>query len=1168
MLSPAGPAGSWRVVRAADAVEAAPVHVRWPEDGEPRLLPAPESVRRRWRERLRQVRLEGEPGGGLSVGGIGSADAPPWRGTWTGGNGDEADGTGGVRYGIGAVGFPHASLDGWLLADGDRARLDALCLLPGSGGTWAAAVRTRIALTRTAPARAVPGRSAPARAAPPAEDSAEGGGTRRRAEPWGRSFRGTVVPVDEMGNELPGHGLDITFGHPPRLCRETTSPAMALCSTAPLVEAAVQWIAHCADSADIRAEQVPDAATHHLTVEYGPRHEDIGAPIWNVRRDLPSLPGFALPVKADHGRARLVLRGTELTGVVELTGRIPVTGEPVTYRARFAAEENTTPPPSPDPVREATTPPDAPPTEPLGAPSGVPQIEPSGVPEPDLPLPASRDLLERWWSPTGPLRWADLTERDAAAWAVRTPHRAASYDGGLVLRFFEPWQLAVGLLREPGADADRPPELVVLRRAEPTRGVSEMVPAGAGPVHGGRQTVSAGSESAQGVPGAGPAGAGPTRGEQQTASTGSEPTHRDSQTVSTSSDQAHEAPWVVTTGAEPPHRNPQTSSTGLELPHGPPQTVSTSPKPEAAPHDRFALRDVAQRLVVAGRHAEARPLLRHASAAYERAAAQAEETWRDTGSARWRETLIGEWTSLLFLLDHQTICDAALGDHEALVDRLARSGEIRARLLEAGRDPGRVPYRPELVADTLKAALGQTQYAEYWRTMLDHDEERVDQLQAVEPFHSRLVRALTRLGEPGAALLAAEAGRGRAFADLIGRAVPRPLRARRAWVFGAPPPPNEERLRLLLSRSGQPAVVYHLSGDLLVRWVALPGGDTVAHAQRLDVPELAAAVRRVRVGGPTATATQLTRQADSVGHPGGTEDALRHLGQLLWPAEVDDLLPDDPDHAVTLVPHGPLAHVPFAALPDDAGRPLVRRHALTVLPALSLLEGLLDRRDTRREERPAPARLLAFVAPEPLPDGLLPLDVAAEWFPALVDAYGPARSTAHYGRNATAEHLAREAAAAGILCFVSHASTYDGSAGTDPMDSYVALAATAAHDGRLRAAELGGLRTGADLVVLAACESGLGRSTADGVIGLGRAFLVRGPTAVLMTLAPVRETDALTVVLGFFEGWLREGRTRAAALRRAQLELADTCPGDPARWSPYILLGLGGRGLVPPAPAH
>jgi CHAT domain-containing protein len=55
-------------------------------------------------------------------------------------------------------------------------------------------------------------------------------------------------------------------------------------------------------------------------------------------------------------------------------------------------------------------------------------------------------------------------------------------------------------------------------------------------------------------------------------------------------------------------------------------------------------------------------------------------------------------------------------------------------------------------------------------------------------------------------------------------------------------------------------------------------------------------------------------------------------------------------------------------------------------------------------------------------------------------------------------------------------------------------------DGLLTADEVAHLDLTADLVVLSACESGLGRVGGDGIIGLSRSFILAGADSVVVSL--------------------------------------------------------------------
>ena len=120
-------------------------------------------------------------------------------------------------------------------------------------------------------------------------------------------------------------------------------------------------------------------------------------------------------------------------------------------------------------------------------------------------------------------------------------------------------------------------------------------------------------------------------------------------------------------------------------------------------------------------------------------------------------------------------------------------------------------------------------------------------------------------------------------------------------------------------------------------------------------------------------------------------------------------------------------------------------------------------------------------------------------------------------------------------------------------------------DGLLTAMDVGGLDlTGTELVVLSACETGVGEvQIGEGVIGLRRAFRMAGARTVVASLwkVPDRETERL---MGrFVQLWL-EGKRPAPALRQAQLELIAALRAEqdarrrsapPLYWAAFITHG-------------
>jgi CHAT domain-containing protein len=109
-------------------------------------------------------------------------------------------------------------------------------------------------------------------------------------------------------------------------------------------------------------------------------------------------------------------------------------------------------------------------------------------------------------------------------------------------------------------------------------------------------------------------------------------------------------------------------------------------------------------------------------------------------------------------------------------------------------------------------------------------------------------------------------------------------------------------------------------------------------------------------------------------------------------------------------------------------------------------------------------------------------------------------------------------------------------------------------DGWLTAAEVLDLDLAGALVTLSACESGRNEVFGgDELIGLTRAFLGAGAATLVASLWLVQDETTAELMDKWYEH-LREGVGRAAALRRAQLELRDKF-SHPYYWSPFVLIG-------------
>jgi CHAT domain-containing protein len=250
-----------------------------------------------------------------------------------------------------------------------------------------------------------------------------------------------------------------------------------------------------------------------------------------------------------------------------------------------------------------------------------------------------------------------------------------------------------------------------------------------------------------------------------------------------------------------------------------------------------------------------------------------------------------------------------------------------------------------------------------------------------------------------------------------------------------------------------------------------------------------------------------------------------------------------------IVPDGPLHLLPFAALVAADGRYLLEQRAVNIALSATLFRQL--------SEAPAPAADAAIFAvgalpgtgvaaaafpaarlsEVPLPHAAVELQSIRERFPGTVLLTGAqASETGIKALNGEAR----------VLHFATHAVTDARS----PLDSYLALGAAPADvalgdNGRLQAWEIyEQMQLNAGLVVLSACETGLGRDMGgEGLIGLTRAFQFAGAAAVLASLWPVSDASTASLMTTFY-GHLQDGASQDDALRLAQLSLASPSAGS------------------------
>jgi CHAT domain-containing protein len=348
--------------------------------------------------------------------------------------------------------------------------------------------------------------------------------------------------------------------------------------------------------------------------------------------------------------------------------------------------------------------------------------------------------------------------------------------------------------------------------------------------------------------------------------------------------------------------------------------------------------------------------------------------------------------------------------------------------------------------------------------------------------------------------------------------------------------------------------------------------------------------------------------------------------------QIEDLIKDK---RLLIVPSEPLTQLPFQVLVTEAPKTalpssvadyrqiawLARRHAITLLPAVSSLKALrelakashagepyigfgnplLDGEPAKFKEDGPAAKLAREKRCEPtLRQGVASLlglrggtrstmrssggiaDVAdiRSWAPLpetadeLCDVahdLGVDPTTHLYLGAAATETKVKQLSENGALAKykIIHFATHGAIAGQvsrasepgpllTPPDK-----ASEADDGYLSASEIAGLKLDADWVILSACNTAAGGAQgAEAPSGLARAFFYAGARSLLVSHWEVASDATVKLITKAIAELKVDPKIgRAEALRRSMLSMIDTgkdYEAHPAFWAPFVLAGEGG----------
>jgi CHAT domain-containing protein len=349
-------------------------------------------------------------------------------------------------------------------------------------------------------------------------------------------------------------------------------------------------------------------------------------------------------------------------------------------------------------------------------------------------------------------------------------------------------------------------------------------------------------------------------------------------------------------------------------------------------------------------------------------------------------------------------------------------------------------------------------------------------------------------------------------------------------------------------RPGETAFVFFLAEPASIRWTITR--DTIRAASLAGRAEIERRASRVRelLSAPSDLSTM--------------RDAAARLAELLFSGAA--LAGSKP---LVIVPHGVLHYIPFEALPVG-GQLLVERHAISYAPSLNALAHL---RSTPSSD--ASFRVLAVGNPTvsagagaALRGGdvenlalLGPLPFAEQELYSIGRAF-PDRTRVMSGASARESDLrSPELSRFPVIHFATHGLVSD----SQPKRSGLLLAPEAGEDGLLQMSEIYGLNLRANLIVLSACQTALGKEiTGEGLVGLSRAFFYAGARSVVAALWNLNDRFAAEFIERFYTE-LNGGVAAEEALRRVKASyVGHPRYAHPFYWSSLVILGDGTRPLV------
>ena len=510
-----------------------------------------------------------------------------------------------------------------------------------------------------------------------------------------------------------------------------------------------------------------------------------------------------------------------------------------------------------------------------------------------------------------------------------------------------------------------------------------------------------------------------------------------------------------------------------------------------------------------------------------------------------------------------------LGNAYQSLDDFKQAIEYHSRGLSIAKELGDWAGEPDLLyslgrdfelSGSLREAVDYYRYSvklyNKLRALLQSEDTwKISFRNACQYAYIALWRTLVKLQKTDEALCVAEQGRAQALKDLMKLRYDSELLAYGSFH-------QELTISSMMSDTSAQIVFVALDTNNIYSWV-LKGTDVLFNKETIDDVTLLVKKTLEEIGVNVGVKCENRTLDEPEGHvPVNNKQSCQRRDhyknnslRLLFDCFIGPIAKEIEGDELVVVPDGPLCLVPYAACLDEAGRYLSESIRIRILPSLTSLKLITDCPEDYHK------KIGALLVGDPCVVEVKRIRGKRARLPRLERAEEEVKIIGEIlytkpltGRDATKEEVLKRIGSVALVHIAAHGDMEAGEIALAPNPDR-ASKIPKEEDFLLTMSDVQAVQLRAKLVVLSCCHTAQGKVTAEGVVGIGRAFLGAGARSVLVSLWAIDDEATMEFMKSFYKH-LGSGFSASVALDRAMKCLRESDKfGAVKYWAPFVLIG-------------